>query len=381
MGSAFGEDQRISLSSDVCAACHGEPLRHARFQQWQLSAHANYELAIDEGDSDNCSRCHTANGFLAWTADGNPDADVVVDWTLDEVHPQTCVACHDPHAVGSTTGINTDAEPRITQNTPLLLSGFYAFGVGKGAICMTCHNARRGLRNDFNYEATDTASAARAPHGSAQTDIVMGQNAFLVTVGSRGVHSWVENTCVGCHMEATPPPDLLAYNLGGTNHTFFARDDICGECHGFDGAAGVQSAFDANLDALQALQEEAILQLMADITAAGDRIDLNGDYLLTDVDDILELEFGETSRGRQAISVVFTWGTEGPYRISDIDVLDGSLVSKGNLYENGPDVIVKAGWNWHLVNYDGSRGVHNPDFAFNALDNAIAALLLLAAGP
>jgi hypothetical protein len=94
---------RNSISSDVCATCHGEPLRHARFQQWQLSKHANYELAVDEGDSGNCSRCHTANGFLSWLPallDDDPSnngSSVDVTWTSDEVHPQTCVTCHGPH--------------------------------------------------------------------------------------------------------------------------------------------------------------------------------------------------------------------------------------------------------------------------------------------
>ncbi len=50
---------RVSLSSDVCATCHGEPLRHARFQQWQLSPHANYELAIDEGSKAAAARAAT----------------------------------------------------------------------------------------------------------------------------------------------------------------------------------------------------------------------------------------------------------------------------------------------------------------------------------
>ena len=51
---------RVSISSDICAVCHGEPLRHARFQQWQLTEHADYELAIEEGPSGTCSKCHTA---------------------------------------------------------------------------------------------------------------------------------------------------------------------------------------------------------------------------------------------------------------------------------------------------------------------------------
>ena len=82
-------DPRVSLSSDVCATCHGEPLRHARFQQWQLSGHSNYELAIDEGDSGNCSRCHTANGFLTWLPiledddpATDPTASISVTWTI-----------------------------------------------------------------------------------------------------------------------------------------------------------------------------------------------------------------------------------------------------------------------------------------------------------
>jgi hypothetical protein len=380
VGSLFGEDQRVSLSSDVCASCHGEPLRHARFQQWQLSGHANYELAIDESQSGSCSRCHTANGFLAWTAAGNPDASVPVSWTEDEAHPQTCVSCHDPHAVGMTTGINTDAEPRITGSTPPLLAGFTAIGVGKGAICMTCHNARRGLRNDTNYATTDTASAARAPHGSAQTDMIMGENAYLVATGDRGVHSFVEETCVTCHMEATPPPDLLAYNLGGTNHTFFARDDICGECHGFEDASGVQPAFEENLEELQTLQEEAILQLMADLIGAGNTIDLNGQFTILDVAVVDEIIFGE-ARGRQGITVVLTDTTVlGPYRITDVEVLLANVIPLGHLYTFANEAIVKAGWNYNLANNDGSRGVHNPEFAFAAMDNAIDALNALA-GP
>jgi hypothetical protein len=55
---------RVSVASEVCGSCHGEPARHGRYQQWQLSGHSNYELAVDEGDSNNCSRCHTANGFI-----------------------------------------------------------------------------------------------------------------------------------------------------------------------------------------------------------------------------------------------------------------------------------------------------------------------------
>ncbi|UCH74400.1 MAG: carboxypeptidase regulatory-like domain-containing protein, partial [Rhodospirillales bacterium] len=167
---------RVSLSSEVCANCHGEPLRHARFQQWQLSRHANYELAIDESGSGNCSRCHTGNGFLTWLpvltgeVPGDPLDDITVTWTADEAHPQTCVTFHDPHNIGTTSGYNTNSTVRVSDDTPPLVAGFQAFGVGKGAMCMTCHNTRRGLRNDATWPSTTDRD--RAPHGGVQADLV-----------------------------------------------------------------------------------------------------------------------------------------------------------------------------------------------------------------
>ncbi len=375
---------RTSLSSYVCAVCHGEPLRHARFQQWQLSAHANYELAIDESDSGSCSRCHTGNGFLAWSEldpPFDPDTNVTVDWTADEAHPQTCVVCHDPHSVGTTTGVETDATMRIFGDTPPLTAGFTATDVGNGAICMTCHNSRRGLRNDATFDGTDTA---RAPHGAAQTDVLMGQNAYFVEVDSPGSHATeIEDTCVNCHMEQTTPPDLLAYNSGGTNHTFAASPDICANCHGF-GPEVVQPGIEASLDELQGLMEGALLDLITVQLAAapGNSIDLDGDGVadITDASDIADIAFGE-SHGRQAITVGFTGGTTiGPVRMNDVDVLDASAEVLGELYDFADDTVIKAGWNWNLVNNDGSKGVHNPGFAGEALNAAIDALNELAGG-
>ncbi len=408
------DPERISLSSDVCAVCHGEPLRHARFQQWQLSAHANYELAVDESGSGSCSRCHTANGFLAWLPillDDDPATDPTASlfycdddvtnlcvggpneglactddeecapWTPDEAHPQTCATCHDPHNPGTTTGVGTNSTARIYGNTPPLIAGFTVYGAGNGAICMTCHNSRRGLRNDSTFAATKAAGdVARAPHGSAQADVLMGENAYLMNVGIRGSHSFVVDTCVNCHMELTPPPDVLSYNQGGTNHTFAASDEICANCHGaaFD-PEGVRSAFEANLDALQALVEDAIFDLIADLIAAGNTIDLNGMGTITDAADIVDIEFGE-ARGRQAITVTLVGVPDpiGPLRMTDVDVLGPDA---GELYDTADDRLPKAGWNYNLVHNDGSHGFHNPDFALQVLDAGIDALVELAAAP
>lgn len=119
----------------------------------------------------------------------------------------------------------------------------------------------RGLRNDGNWKASD---GSRAPHPAAQTDVLMGENGYFVNVGIRGAHSFVEDTCVTCHMEATAPPDLLSYQQGGTNHTFFASPDICAKCHGESFTAdGVQDGFEAAAAELKELLETALRNHMS----------------------------------------------------------------------------------------------------------------------
>jgi len=382
-GSAHMEKDgsRVTLASSACGICHGEPLRHARYQQWQLSGHANYELAIDEGTNGSCARCHSANGFLAWLPallDGDPSNDgdsVTVTWTADEVHPQTCATCHDPHAVGSITGVDTDARMRIYGDTPLLDAGFTVTDAGNAALCMTCHNSRRGLKNDDTWDGTDIA---RAPHGAAQTDVLMGQNAYFVTVGTAGAHSMISDSCVQCHMEATPPPDVLAYNLGGTNHTFFASPEICAECHTGLMASAVQGPTDTKLDTLEGLIETAILNLMSDQIAAGNTLELTLEddsvVTITDVATIDVLQFADV-HGRQGVDITLTGGTAlGGVRLPDVKVIDGSATDLGELYDFADEALAKSGWNWILIHNDGSHGVHNPSFVTGALDASIAAV-------
>jgi hypothetical protein len=376
-------EPRVSLSSDVCATCHGEPLRHARFQQWQLSRHANYELAVAEGDSGSCSRCHTANGFMAWLpalmGEGDPSASVTVTWTPDEVHPQTCATCHDPHDVGTSSGSDPDSKVRFMGITPPLESGFTAYGVGSGAICMTCHNSRRGERNDSTFgDFYGTSEAARSPHGPTQTDLIMGENGYLVTVGVRGNHSFVADTCVTCHMERTDPPDLLAYNLGGFNHTFFASQDVCADCHGtgFE-AAAVQDGVMQTMDLLQDLVEDELIAYIDEQIQLGYVIDLNGETQITNAAHIIDLVFGEY-RGRHSMTVTKLDGTFGPYRMNDIDIVQpddpNPPILIGAFYDFADPDLIKSGWNWLMVHNDGSYGVHNPTYSYLLLQESIEAL-------
>lgn len=371
-----GQAFRGSLSSDMCASCHGEPLRHGRYQQWQLSAHANYDLAIEEGQNGTCSKCHTGNGFLAWLpvlageVAGDPNDSVDVTWTPEQTHPQTCQTCHDPHAIGDVSGDVSNATVRISGDTPELLAGFTATDVGRGAICMTCHNTRRGLRNDSTWNGTDME---RAPHLGAQSDVLMGQNAYFVQVGARSYHSLLDDTCATCHMETTPPPDDISYNQGGTNHTFYARNDICSECHSVVTAEDVQGPFEMKLEALKEQIEDEIFALITAQTAAGNSIDLGGDATITSASQVAAVEFEET-HGRQGMAVTFTDSTVvGPIAMNSVKVVSagGDAV---NFYSVADESLPKAGWNYNLLHSDGSRGVHNPAWTTAVLESSKSAI-------
>jgi hypothetical protein len=251
--------------------------------------------------------------------------------------------------------------------------------------------------------------------------MLMGQNAYLVDLGDPvdgydfpeglpGSHASLKDACATCHMEETPPPDDLSYNEGGTNHTFFASDEICSECHGFT-ADAVQVPVEISLGILQRDIEEALLALITELTEAENTVILDDEAIISskNVDDIEEIVFGET-RGRQAITVTFTDGTTvGPIGVNSISVVervtlchkdkktlslkasaaqshlrhgdplgacagDDDGPTLGGLYDFADPDLIKAGWNWNLINNDGSKGVHNPLFANNVLAASIATL-------
>ena len=383
--------ERSRVTAEVCATCHGEPKRHARFQQWELSPHGSYEW-IDDHDppSNSCAPCHTAQGFIAWGETGYTGS-ISMDWNVQDPEPQTCTACHDPHNTGSTSGKPNNAMVRIEDNSPMLMAGFQANGIGRGALCITCHNSRRGLRNDF-VALTDFD---RAPHPGSQGDTLMGQNAYFVPVGARSPHSFIPDTCAYCHMEATDPPAELSYNLGGSNHTFRASEEICQDCH--DEALSfesVSSAFHAESDALAEQLKTAIAAEIEWLLAQGYRVRISGfstDLLACGTYDV-SINLGET-RGRQGAAVSVTgdlteedacFGDEDASscarRLANIEIYDApGTTQMGDLVNNSiagslGATIAKAGWNYYLTHSDGSEGAHNPGWVFAFMQSANSAL-------
>ncbi len=378
-------DPRVSLAAEVCGACHGEPPRHGRYQQWEDSAHAKFETAISEGTSASCAKCHSANGFLDWL----PDGVVNTVPTAETVQPITCVVCHDPHAVGTTTDKTTDAPLRVMGDTPVLDAGFAATNVGKGAMCMLCHNARRGLQND----QVGLSSAERAPHEGPQTDVLFGQNAFFVAVGQRAAHGFIGDTCVTCHVVMSPPPAEWSSSGGGTNHSFMADKAICTNCHGsFDGGT-IEAQFDDSLGNVVTALSTALTNQMKALVAGGYTIELTTASGLVTVDGTNANTVAVTgigsSHGNSAVDVTVGGVPYAAVRLhSDAAVKNAAGAKVGSLasntvftnvttayYSGNPtSAIGRAEWNYLLLHNDLSKSFHNPGFATNIFNNTVAVL-------
>ncbi len=398
--------ERISLSAALCGSCHGEPLRHGRFQQWAESAHGNYETAMAEGTRASCTRCHSAQGFMLWQQQGGTLKDLTkaiqgaagdattaelaaMGITSDTVDPITCAVCHDPHDVGTTTGLTTDAQPRITGDTLMLPSGFMATNVGKGAMCITCHNTRNGAHNDSIVK-----TAFDVGHSAAQGDVLMGQNSYFVGV-SRSPHADIKDTCVTCHMELSPAPAAYSLPGNGTNHGFTASIDICKDCHSesLSGEA-LQAGVEAKIAQLKVVMGTYLLGKLPDTVTVTDAGTAGHTYnnktynvasaaatiQKSNVASITWEYFGRnmpvTINLKTPVAFTYTPTGETAHTVSVSTI----VVTLANIKNGTTQVIAfsdnlsKAGWNLELIEADSSLGVHNPGWVNDVLDATITAL-------
>lgn len=229
---------------------------------------------------------------------------------------------------------------------------------------------------------TETADD-RAPHTAAQADVLMGENAYFTSVGQRSKHSLVTDTCTGCHMVLSPPPADFSRQGAGTNHAFEADGEMCTQCHGAYDGGTLHDAVEAGMHELEAAIEQAI---MAEISAqidAGNTVTLVGmgegeaDVDITDASTISAIKFVE-SHGRSAVNITVGDTTYEGARLGrgDVVVKDSGGSELGTFVEASPagQLIAKAGWNFFLVEGDGSDGVHNPSFVLDVVKASIDAL-------
>ncbi len=233
----------VSFKSATCAQCHDEPSHHPEPLAWDVSAHASYATIAGSGHANgaNCSRCHTAQGFVAETINGGAAIAVA------EPDPITCSACHDPHA-----GNNPAALRRASV----------------GTSCNGCHTLRvssRGLHHSHQGSMLDGKDGMELP-------------GYDYPVSA---HAFITDACAECHMAPLPDfitakvasseldPGAAARIVGG--HTFkvvgefdldndgtpdeFVNPTGCESCHGTVSMEFVRQSQNAIIALMDELQD------------------------------------------------------------------------------------------------------------------------------
>lgn len=415
---------RISYAAESCATCHAAGAHHI-YSEWTTlgdggmghSSRAGMTHAVGAtGLNASCGRCHAAQGYSLY-ADALNRGKVALNAvpaaklatvTAGNVEPITCVACHDPH-----DATNPD-QLRFYGNTPNLPSGFAGVGMGKGALCLTCHNSRNGaqtgsdaltyLHEDGEPYNGGNPTGYSAPHQAAQGDVFAGHNAYFLgaSLPMTSKHAAIEDTCVGCHMTLQPKGYLSHGAPAQSGHLFRIEDadraKLCAGCHGAKvNGEGIQAQVEAQLAALGAAMGTAVKAKVNGLAGGVVRVrawDEATDFYSSTSASNLVLDVVAnpvTSVGIEEIhgQIGFVLNFAQPVTVPFVDATGAPAPSKsltrfgvqmGALKDNQATPValyaltgnmVRAGWNYFLVEGDQSKGLHNPSFVSAVLNTTL----------
>ena len=316
-------DSKMVSSFDVaaCAQCHDDDHYHVYPSQWEASGHAEGNT-LSRGTRAGCAQCHSGSGFVAWIKNGKEE--------LAEAPPVAligCAACHDPHDA-------TNEYHLRTVEAVELPSGDIVDG-GLGNLCMNCHNSRR--------DALERAAGTRpAPHDGPQAEMLFGVNAptYGKTLPS-SPHMRNEDACVSCHMyengsHGEHDADGNLNTSGMHSFSMVNKDGVdnvaaCASCHGDVGATFAEKKFYMNGTA----------DHDGDGTEEGLQVEVEG--LMHDLSLMLD-----------------------PVDSTDVTTSDSDgLFTLSEKY---------AIYNYELVYWDRSHGIHNPAFTVSLLKLSMQAI-------
>jgi hypothetical protein len=296
-----------------CMECHGNSqLITAKLFQWESSVHAtggHYER-----NNASCAACHTSQGFLDRIASGSMEASMDIENPL----PQNCYTCHKIHQN------YTDEDWEITASDPVALwVGGETIDVGKGNLCLNCHQARvpnPGIPPVGENEVYNITNKRYGPHHGSQGAVFTGSSAYMVGSGyENSPHTTlIENACVTCHMAS-----ISGANESG-GHTFRVISE--------DGDLNTAGCVQCHMDT-----------------------------------DELEMKVA-TSQGEISVLLDSLGNT-----LKDLGLLDEDL-NYAVVPQDFTSVQLGVLWNYQYIKEDKSLGLHNFKFSKTLLENSIEAL-------
>jgi len=197
-----------------CMGCHNDTTVITGKQiAWDESGHGT-GTSYGRGTSAGCAGCHSGGGFSAMVAAGlTPDAVEAGDPNPTR---QDCRACHQIH-----TGY-TEADWALETTASVKLYAFedVTYDGGKGNLCASCHQPRRGIDAPDADGMINVSSTHWGPHHGPQSAMMLGVGGAGDVAGGPGAHTMlVKGTCVTCHIGK----DM--------NHDFEPEISACVTCH------------------------------------------------------------------------------------------------------------------------------------------------------
>ncbi len=261
--------QPATMNEGICIQCHDAPTHHVVPFQWQNSGHASPPWESGFGSSGTtpvtsytfsaCVRCHDGGAFKDFTEGKSFDNTTASGYSYLTRTTINCQTCHDPHST----------ELRQTPVSSDTLGNGYSYtsdNFGSGKICLNCHKYRR----DADSYVKTSLSSHWGPHYFGAADLMLGQNGYtfgdvVPTELTRSGHMIVGNTCVGCHMQATPSSGPAVNMTGGhtwkisytaPDGTVYENLEVCKNCH--TDIESTKANFDTKIDGLMKQVAESL---------------------------------------------------------------------------------------------------------------------------
>jgi hypothetical protein len=342
---ADGEDGMDGASGLAeCIVCHNETTTENAHASYLFSGHYNENMDHDVNDdgvndplsqygtrgfapsgSLSCVSCHTSDGYIDIVETGSTLFGSFQDnggYPLyDGTQTITCNTCHDKHSSFDFENEGYDYALRVIDPVTLLADASVTIDYEEeftSHTCATCHQPRSTFEGAIQEDGKVNVTGRFGPHYGAQSTLLEGiQGAELDGYTYRAKDATAAHragsSCTNCHM-GEPTGDLLDNGLHSKNPT----ETSCTICH----SNGIPSK--------DFLKED--FQVLEDLLVAK---------------GIIEIKI-DPDTGEEEVAIIT---------------------------DDKMDLIPAAAlWNYKMIYYDHSHGVHNPNYSKDLVQNSIDAL-------
>ncbi|MCX6269204.1 MAG: multiheme c-type cytochrome [Bacteroidetes bacterium] len=368
-----------------CLVCHTIANFDAKIAEYHLSKH--YLGTSSSRNTKFCARCHVSEGFQQVQGSGQN----VVANDMPAANRINCTTCH-AHTGFDFSG-DTVSQVLYTTAPVSLLYNKGASATDFGALnnlCVNCHQIRGATALVYS-DTTLTPDVISKPfeqlpyfpfanasdndtvqylvgrsfsvHDGNQSNLFAGINGYEYK-GKTYTRTWTHSTnaCTDCHMNEYD----AATKEGG--HTLIVNKAECTACHGGDKLTLIQTAIDAKIIELRdLLVTKKIFKKTTTTTgfsyAALPTHDFNGKLFPTTQTPGDLFATNSTNNTVSPTTGLVVYGIMLKYaKDNDFAIRLGRPMKYGEL---------GAAYNYAYINSELSKGVHNPGYAMQILQNSI----------